>query len=296
MYVKHEDIHQKSEHISVLESELSQRGINILHRADVYQVFHKHTRLISEPPGGRPLPSSQKHLEASGEQGPRWMAGPADRPASCWRRGPSRGCGREGNRIPQEPRHPGQEAELPFALSSPSAKRRSEKPGGNEQLWEETSVRLRAERPTGSPLWGRRAEGPEAPRQLDVNSAAWKEGGHWLGGRGSAPPAAELRAAPSFLWTASLRSTPTCISALSPPMDERHPRVLAAHPGHFWDWGASRPRRAAAGSAESPATGCLPQAHLPRQPHQPPCVQKLSWTEAGHRKVTLSWEHPPQTW
>ena len=63
MYVKHEDIHQKSENISVLGSELSQRGINILHRADVYQVFHKHTRLMSEPPGGRPLP---QQTEAAG--------------------------------------------------------------------------------------------------------------------------------------------------------------------------------------------------------------------------------------
>lgn len=149
--------------------------------------------------GDGPSPAARSTWRPWESRGPRWIAGPADRPASCWRRGPSQGCDRKENRISQEPRHPGQEAELPFALSSPSAKRRSEKTGENEQLWEETSVRLRAKRPTGSPLWGQRAEGPEPPRQLDVNSAAWKEGGHWPGGRGSAPPAAELRAAPSFL-------------------------------------------------------------------------------------------------
>ena len=88
---------------------------------------------------------------------------------------------------------------------------------------------------SGDPLWGRAHSSPALP----VDSTAQKP--------------------------------PMCTSALSPPTDERHPRVLTAHtaarqaptgaaalgspPGTPRDWRASRPRREVAGSAESPGPG-----------------------------------------
>lgn len=119
---------RKSEHISVLESELSQRGINILHHYDVYQVFHKHTRLISRPPEAAPpqQPEAPGGLRRAGPQVDSRASRPPGLPVGG--RGPSRGCDRKGNRISQGVTQ-GRRAELPFALSSPLAKRRSEKPG-----------------------------------------------------------------------------------------------------------------------------------------------------------------------
>lgn len=123
-------------------------------RVYFYQAFHKQTCLIWEQRGVRPHP---RHQEAPGGLGKAGVPRVASRPPSVLsearpllRLRQKREQDFPGNHITW-----GRTAELLFAFSSSSAKSRSDKSGENERLWEETSVRLRAEA-SGDP----RALGP----------------------------------------------------------------------------------------------------------------------------------------
>ena len=163
------------------------------------------------------------------------------------------------------------------------------------------------------------------------------EGGRALaGGPRASSSRGRAHSSPVLPVDSTAQKPPMCTSALSPPTDERHPRVLTAHlaarqaptgaatlgspPGTPRDWRAFRPRGEAAGSAESPGPGhsgaegrTLPSCQLRRgsvpprgpghrdacprptcfaSPTSPPCVQKLSWREAGH-SLEGSWDPPP---
>lgn len=168
--------------------------------------------------GDGPSSSSKKHLEASGQQGFQ-KDGMASRPPGLLSeaRTPSRLRQKREEDFPgtTTPRARGRTSLCSFI---PIGQAQIRKNWGKRVALGGNECAASSREASGDPLWGRGTEGPGPPRQLDVNPAAWKEGGHWPGVRGPVPPAAELTAAPSFLWTAPLRS----------------PRRACLHSAHRW--------------------------------------------------------------
>ena len=112
LHVRNEDTHQKSEHVSLPKSDLSQRGIKILHPCLLLpSVLQTNTPYLGSTWGTAPPLSSRSTWRPWEGRGPQWGRGgqlTAQRPDRG--KAPLEAVTEKGTRFPRKAHHPGQDS------------------------------------------------------------------------------------------------------------------------------------------------------------------------------------------
>lgn len=109
LHVRNKDTHQKSEHISLPESDLSQRGIKILHPCLLLpSVPQTNMPYLGTAWGTAPPPSSRSTWRPWEGRGPQGGQSTAQRPVRG--KAPLEAATEEGTGFPRKPHHLGQDS------------------------------------------------------------------------------------------------------------------------------------------------------------------------------------------